>query len=179
MMTRTLAALTALSLICIPMACSTSTPAAKPANGLPTALSLPVEAVDDAKATGALSTDEQGATVRLVQRPCRFVEAEPGASFESSSAAQCKAINDKTLAERKQHALKLPAGKLTFVVSSEEVPYELGFWIRPYDEPERALVQGGGILSGSPKTYEVTLPPGKYLYSCPLNPTPDYVLIVE
>lgn len=179
-MTRTVAVLATLCMMTfMTLGCSTSIPATKPANGLPTALSLPVEVIDDAKTTGALATDEQGATVRLVQRPCRFVEAEPDASFESSSAAQCKEINNETLAQRKQHALKLPAGKLTFVVSSEGVPYELGFWIRPYDEPERALVQGGGITPDSPKTYEVTLAPGKYLYSCPLNPTPDYVLIVE
>jgi len=39
-------------------------------------------------------------------------------------------------------------------------------------------VSGGGLTTGTTKDYEVELEPGEYLYSCPLNPTPDYKLIV-
>lgn len=172
-------ALFPLSLTLILMSFACSTPAPHAASGLPTPLSLPIEQIDDA----ALTRGQDGQlTVSLVQRPCRFEQAEPGASLNiqrPKSAKDCREVNDKTLSARRHHALALPAGQLTFVVSSEDVPYELGFWIRPYDEPERALVQGGGILPGQPKTYTVNLPPGRYLYSCPLNPTPDYVLIVR
>ena len=40
-------------------------------------------------------------------------------------------------------------------------------------------VSGGGLSTGVTKDYEVTLEPGEYLYSCPLNPTPNYRIIVE
>ncbi len=32
---------------------------------------------------------------------------------------------------------------------------------------------------GKTLDYEVELKPGQYVYSCPLNTTPDYTLIVE
>ena len=37
---------------------------------------------------------------------------------------------------------------------------------------------GGGLTLGETKDYEVTLEPGEYEYSCPLNPTPDYRIVV-
>ena len=41
-----------------------------------------------------------------------------------------------------------------------------------------ASISGGGLATGSTQDYEVTLEPGEYVYSCPLNPTPDYRLTV-
>ena len=32
---------------------------------------------------------------------------------------------------------------------------------------------------GTTQEYEVELSEGEYLYSCPLNPTPDYRLVVR
>jgi len=39
-------------------------------------------------------------------------------------------------------------------------------------------VSGGGLHTGVTQDYVIDLEPGEYLYSCPLNPTPDYRLIV-
>ena len=36
-----------------------------------------------------------------------------------------------------------------------------------------------GLGLGATKDYEVELKPGEYVYSCPLNPTLDYKLVVQ
>jgi len=40
-------------------------------------------------------------------------------------------------------------------------------------------VSGGGLTKGVTKDYEITLKPGDYEYSCPLNSTLDYKLKVS
>jgi len=40
-------------------------------------------------------------------------------------------------------------------------------------------VSGGGLETGISREYGVTLEPGEYVYSCPLNSTPDYRLVVS
>ncbi len=39
-------------------------------------------------------------------------------------------------------------------------------------------VSGGGLTIGKTQDYTIELKPGSYVYSCPLNPTPDYRLEV-
>jgi len=83
--------------------------------------------------------------------------------------------------------LELEPGTYTFRVSNTDVPYELGFWIReadyqlgnPVHKLTKTSVSGGGLFAGQSKAYEVELEPGEYVYSCPLNPTPDYKLVVK
>ncbi len=72
-------------------------------------------------------------------------------------------------------------------MTNKDVPYELGFWLReadydwrnPLDKLTKVSVSGGGLLEGVTKDYEVELEPGEYVYSCPLNPTPDYRIEVK
>ena len=74
------------------------------------------------------------------------------------------------------------AGDYTFRVVNKNVHYELGFWLRskghdwrnPLHKVTKTSVSGGGLTQGTTKDYEVTLKPGEYVYSCPLNTTPDY-----
>ena len=83
--------------------------------------------------------------------------------------------------------LRLSPGRHTFRVENKDVPYELGFWLReedydwrnPIHQATKISVSGGGLTTGTVKDYVVDLKPGEYLYSCPLNTTPDYRLIVE
>jgi hypothetical protein len=68
-----------------------------------------------------------------------------------------------------------------FCVTNKNVPYDLGFWLRGDGLVNRAIlprVSGGGLAMGSTQTYEIELKVGEYVYSCPLNPTPDYKLVV-
>lgn len=134
----------------------------------------------------------QGATlIELTQVACQFIESEDGVDhdFETSQKADCDRINAATGAERlaNSEVLRLPAGSYTFRVTNLDVPYELGFWLReedydwrnPIHQVSKISVSGGGLRTGTVKDYNVELEPGEYLYSCPLNTTPDYRLIVE
>ncbi|MDX8410843.1 MAG: hypothetical protein R8K46_03070 [Mariprofundaceae bacterium] len=125
------------------------------------------------------------AVVVLTQTGCQFLEPEHGEDqgFETRNAADCKLINVNTGQQRLADAkvLELKAGDYTFRVSNKNVPYELGFWLRGEGFSRLTLpsVSGGGIHTGSSRDYAINLKPGEYLYSCPLNPTPDYRLVVK
>ena len=72
-------------------------------------------------------------------------------------------------------------------VLNKDVPYELGFWLRskgydwrnPVHKLTKTGVSGSGLVQGTTKDYKVTLKPGEYVYSCPLNTAPDYKLVVK
>jgi hypothetical protein len=137
----------------------------------------------------AAKADEPG-IVELTQTPCQFVEVEDGDhGFESRSKADCEKVNAETGAERlaKAEVLRLEPGDYVFRVTNKNVSYPLGFWLREkgYDEANylqrltMTSVSGGGLETGKTKDYRVTLEPGEYIYSCPLNPTPNYRVLVE
>lgn len=124
--------------------------------------------------------------IPLTQTGCQFLESENGSDrgYATTKAADCEAINARTGKQRLADAkvLKLKPGKYVFRVSNRNVPYELGFWLRGATLVQRATlpsVSGGGLLPGKTQDYAVELKPGDYLYSCPLNPTPDYRLVVR
>jgi hypothetical protein len=129
--------------------------------------------------------------IALNQTGCQFLESENGVDrgFEPKSADDCNAINADTGAERLAEAkvLELAPGTYTFRVTNDDVPYELGFWLResdyqlgnPLHKLTKTSVSGGGLVEGKTQDYEVELEPGEYLYSCPLNPTPDYRIVVK
>jgi hypothetical protein len=138
--------------------------------------------------------DARGAdpqVIELTQTGCQFLESENGVDrgFAPTSADDCKRINAETGGARVGEAkvLELAPGSYTFKVSNRDVPYELGFWLRaadydasnPLHKLTKTSVAGGGLLTGVSKDYEVELEPGEYLYSCPLNPTPDYKIVVH
>ena len=67
-------------------------------------------------------------------------------------------------------------------MTNQNVPYQLGFWLRGEGLVGRATlpsVSGGGLFEGQTQDYAIDLEPGEYLFSCPLNPTLDYKLVVE
>ena len=122
--------------------------------------------------------------ITLTQTGCQFVETE-GADhgFKTSSADDCKRINRETGKDRlaKSKVLELKPGKYVFRVTNENVPYMVGFYLRGSGLGRLTLpkVSGGGLDSGVTLDYEITLKEGKYVYSCPLNPTPNYKLVVK
>lgn len=129
---------------------------------------------------------EQATVIELTQTACQFLESEGGVDhgFRSAKAADCEAINVQSGKERvaKAQVLTLKPGKYVFRVANKNVPYELGFWLRGASLVKRALlpsVSGGGLEPGKVQDYAIELKPGDYVYSCPLNPTPDYKLVVR
>ncbi|MDX8396572.1 MAG: hypothetical protein R8K22_09175 [Mariprofundaceae bacterium] len=132
-----------------------------------------------------LNTALANEQVYLTQTGCQFIEAENGLDhhFKSSSSDDCVRLNEKSADQRLAQAkvLRLKAGDYMFRVKNRDVPYALGFWLRGAGLSRLTLpsVSGGGIAKGQTRGYAIALEPGKYFYSCPLNPTPDYILIVE
>ncbi len=129
--------------------------------------------------------------IELTQIACQFLESENGVDhgFTTTRKADCDAINAKTGADRlaKAKVLELKPGKYVFRVTNKNVPYPLGFWVREHDydwrnpihQLTKTSVSGGGLALGATKDYTVDLKVGEYLYSCPLNTTPDYRLVVK
>ena len=134
---------------------------------------------------------QEPAVIELTQIACQFLESENGVDhgFTTTEKADCDAINAKTGADRLAEAkvLELKPGKYIFRVTNKNVPYPLGFWLRdkdynwlnPVHKLTKTSVSGGGLTTGKTQDYEVELKPGEYVYSCPLNTTPDYRLIVS
>lgn len=133
----------------------------------------------------AVRAQDQPTIIRLTQLPCQFVESE-GADrgYKTTKKVDCEAINAKTGRDRvaSSKVIELKPGKYVFRLKNESVPYELGFWLRGEGLKGRAMlpsVSGGGLTRGKTQDYEIELKPGNYLYSCPLNTTPDYKLVVK
>ena len=124
--------------------------------------------------------------IELTQTPCQFLESENGVNrgYRSVRQSDCESINAQTgdarLADAK--VFTLTPGRYIFRVHNQNVPYPLGFWLRGEGLISRATlpsVSGGGLTQGTTKDYEITLKRGDYVYSCPLNPTPNYKLRVK
>ncbi len=124
--------------------------------------------------------------IELTQVPCQFIESENGIDrgYKTTKKADCDAINARTGEERvaSSEPLVLEPGAYIFRVTNKNVPYELGFWLRGeglIDRLRLPSVSGGGLMIGETQVYEIDLTPGEYVYSCPLNTTPDYKLVVK
>ena len=140
---------------------------------------------------GAAQAADQPHVINLTQVGCQFLESENGVNhgYHPTKKADCDAINARTAKQRLASAkvLELKAGEYVFRVENKNVPYELGFWLRskgydwrnPLDKLTKTSVSGGGLTEGKSKDYKVELEPGEYVYSCPLNTTPDYRLVVK
>ena len=127
----------------------------------------------------------EATVIDLTQTACQFVEIEGvHHGFTTSTKADCETINADSGAERlaNSETLTLKPGKYVFRVTNENVPYELGFWLRGSGLVNRATlpsVSGGGLTEGATQDYKIELTAGEYVFSCPLNPPPDYKLVVE
>ncbi|MCJ8286590.1 MULTISPECIES: hypothetical protein [unclassified Halomonas] len=138
------------------------------------------------QAQAADTSSGQATVIELTQVGCQFLESENGTDhgIHPQSKADCEAFNDDTGEARLAEArvLKVPTGDYVFRVKNEGVPYDLGFWLRGDGLLNRARlpsVSGGGLGTGQTGDFAVSLEPGEYVYSCPLNPTLDYKLVVE
>ena len=132
--------------------------------------------------TSAYSFSAEPVIIKLTQTPCTIIEAEKTPqAFNVKNSADCERINEKTSKERPFKKLHLKPGKTIFRVENKNVPYELGFWVRGKGVKRLILpsASGGGLETGKTQDYHIDLKPGEYLFSCPLNPTPDYPLVVE
>ena len=82
--------------------------------------------------------------------------------------------------------LKLKAGEsYVFEVTNKGVDHKVGFVVAPEGKTEQENHVQSAYLSKTIKNGEtakskvVTLEEGEYVFFCPLNPTPQYKIIVE
>jgi len=129
---------------------------------------------------------EDAQIIELTQVNCQFVESENDIdhNFESANKADCERIHGQTGDERldASKTIELKPGKYIFRVTNKDVEYPLGFYLRGDGLIGKATlpkVSGGGLTKGVTKDYEITLVDGEYVYSCPLNSTIDYKLVVS
>ena len=139
---------------------------------------------------GMTGASQAAEVITLTQTGCQFLEPEAkDHGFKTMSADDCNAINAKTGDERlaASTVMRLKPGEYVFRVKNKNVPYDLGFWLRdkdydwrnPLHKLSKTSVSGGGLAEGTSKDYVVKLKPGEYVFSCPLNPTPNYRIVVE
>ncbi len=92
---------------------------------------------------------------------------------------------EQTDGQFKQKSLTLSEGTYVFEIANKDVDHEVGFVLAPKGKTDaanhiKAAYVTSPVKTGSTsKTSEVTLTKGEYVYFCPLNPTPEYTLIVE
>lgn len=133
---------------------------------------------------GAAYADQHVEIITFTQTGCQFVEPEgTDHGFTTNKAMDCVEINSRTGNKRLDDVrpLRLKPGRYIFRVANKNVPYELGFYLRAASRlkvPFKPKVSGGGLLPGVTKDYVIDLTEGDYVYSCPLNPTPDYPVTV-
>ena len=155
-------------------------------------MKLPANTVFLAFACAVLTLGPAGAgasaaeVIELTQTACQFLEPEgKDHGFKTTRKADCEAINAQSGDGRvaASQVITLKPGAYVFRVANRNVPYVLGFWLRdkdynwlnPVHKATKLSVSGGGIATGTSRDYEVDLAP---VFSCPLNTTPDYKLVV-
>jgi hypothetical protein len=139
-----------------------------------------------ASLTGTAQAGQEPTVIEFTQTGCQFLESENGIDhgYMTSRKEDCNAINTKNGEQRlaRSKTINLKPGKYTFRVTNKDVPYMLGFYLRGDGLLNYATlprVSGGGLTTGKTQDYTIELKPGSYVYSCPLNPTPDYRLEVS
>lgn len=82
--------------------------------------------------------------------------------------------------------VKLKPGTYVFEVTNRSVDHEVGFVLAPKktaitteDHIKEAYLSQIINEGQTGTSSEVTLTSGEYVYFCPLNPTPQYTLVVE
>lgn len=85
-------------------------------------------------------------------------------------------------------SLTLKPGMYQFEVTNQSVDHEVAFFLQAEKDKEMKELSSAVPNSMLPKTLMkgetassgvVELKKGKYVYSCPLNPTPHYVITVQ
>lgn len=90
---------------------------------------------------------------------------------------------EQTPGEFTQQTLKLKPGSYIFEVSNNGIDHEVGFVLAPKSNPDAHIkssyVTKAIAIGATQKSNTTVLTKGEYLYFCPLNPTPQYRLVVE
>ncbi len=92
---------------------------------------------------------------------------------------------EQTEGEFNIKGLTLSEGTYQFEVMNNGVNHEVGFVLAPKGMTEqknhiKEAYLANTVMDGkSAKSGEVKLTPGEYVYFCPMNPTPEYTIMVK
>ena len=92
---------------------------------------------------------------------------------------------EQTKGEFTQKSITLSEGTYVFEISNTGVGHDVGFVLAPKGKTDalnhikNAYVTEVVKNDSKGHSKEVTLKRGEYVYFCPLNPTPQYTLLVE
>ena len=108
-------------------------------------------------------------------------------SFNTYAQKKAKTIKlEQTPGVFTQKTLELKPGKYVFQVSNKNIDHEVAFALAPKKETigdgdyiQEAFLANPISSGKSAKSKEVILKKGTYVYFCPMNPTPQYTLVVK
>ncbi|WP_299113955.1 hypothetical protein [uncultured Winogradskyella sp.] len=90
---------------------------------------------------------------------------------------------EQTKGEFTQKTITLEEGSYVFEISNNNVGHKVGFVLAPKSNPDAhiktAYVTKAVENNTKGTSNTTTLAKGEYVYFCPLNPTPQYTLIVK
>ncbi|WP_196893511.1 cupredoxin domain-containing protein [Aureivirga marina] len=108
-----------------------------------------------------------------------------GFTFTAQAQKAKKVALEQTKGEFTQKSLTLSEGTYVFEIENAGVGHDVGFVLAPKGKTsEKHHIKNAYVTSlvknnKKSKSKKVTLTKGEYVYFCPLNPTPQYTLIVE
>lgn len=102
----------------------------------------------------------------------------------NTNAQEVKTVSlEQTKGEFTQKQITLSEGTYIFEVANNNVGHNVGFVLAPKSDVKAHIKEAYVTAQVKNNTKEtskkVTLKKGEYVYFCPLNPTPQYTLIVE
>lgn len=102
----------------------------------------------------------------------------------NTNAQEVKTVSlEQTKGEFTQKQITLSEGSYIFEISNTNVGHNVGFVLAPKSDVnahiKNAYVTAQVENNTKQTSKKVTLKKGEYVYFCPLNPTPQYTLIVE
>ena len=108
-----------------------------------------------------------------------------GFTFHASAQTSKKVALEQTKGEFTQKSLTLSEGTYVFEIENSNVGHDVGFVLAPKGKTgEKHHIKNAYVTSlvknnKKSKSKAVVLTKGEYVYFCPLNPTPQYTLIVK
>ena len=106
-----------------------------------------------------------------------------GFAFTANAQKVKTVALEQTKGEFTQKQITLSEGTYIFEIANNHVGHDVGFVLAPKSDTKKhiknAYVTKPVKNNSKSKSNKVTLKKGTYVYFCPLNPTPQYTLIVK
>jgi Copper binding proteins, plastocyanin/azurin family len=108
------------------------------------------------------------------------------AGYAQDQVSKVKLVQTPGKFEGKE--MKLKPGKYQFEVSNKGIDHEVAFFLQKESDKDNkdfgTAIANSGVSKmvkdgETASTGVVELTKGRYVYSCPLNPTPHYTIVVE